>query len=578
MTRSLTNDQILLKQTILPHEAKQAQGVLKESSFFEYFAATQWLKKCDFSSEEILMGVVGESNDGGCDGLYITYNGILVREDNVDTIQIVRGATMEMFILQAKEEFSFGEDAIMKLKTVSKNLLKLDVDEEDYKTRYSESVRAAFSLFRKLYAKAIIKPMSMKFHYAYVSLAQEVHPNVQEQANELKIAVQACFSNAEVDFEFIGASKLLTLHQADNKLLLTLPLAASAIMYGDKNQYVALVRLTDYFSFIADSETQGGLRKALFEANVRDYQGGSINVNKKIQDTLCNNKHDDFWWLNNGITILAQRVEFGGMKLVVESPEIVNGLQTTMEVYAFFRNHPEALQDENRSLLVRIIVPETEETRDNIIYATNNQTPVNSASLRVTHSIHRKIEAYCKAKGLYYDRRKNQYKNEGHLAAEIVSVLFLGQCMVSILLQLPDYARARPSTILADDEKYRKLYNENVPLVVFYNCARIGQIVNAELLRREDLSTTGRRNILFHTIYAVAASLAQKTAPTERDVERFSLERITPDLVEKMTDVVFDIFKRCGGDDKAAKGHEFTQELAEWLNEQFAENGAGVLP
>lgn len=554
----------------MPHEAKQVHGLLQASSFFEYFSATQWLKQCDFSSEEILMGLVGESNDGGCDGLYITYNGILVREDNVDTLQIVRGATMEMFVLQAKEEFSFGEDAIMRLKNVSKNLLQLDVDENAYKKRYSESVRSAFALFRKLYAKAIIKPMSMKFHYAYVSLAQEVHPNVREQANELKAAVQACFSNVEVVFDFIGAPELLALYQADNKMRLSLPLAASAIMYGDKNQYVALVRLTDYFSFIADSGAQGALRKSLFEANVRDYQGGSINVNKKIQDTLCNNKHDDFWWLNNGITILAQHVEFGGTKLIVESPEIVNGLQTTMEVYAFFRNHPEALQDEKRALLVRIIVPETEETRDNIIYATNNQTPVNSASLRVTDPIHRKIEAYCKPKGLYYDRRKNQYKNEGCPASEIVSVLFLGQCMVSILLQLPDYARARPSTILADDEKYKKLYNDNIPLDVFYNCARIGRIVNAALLQRVELNTAERRNILFHTIYAVAASLAQKATPTISDVEHFSVADITPELVTKMTDVVFGIFKECGRDDKAAKGHEFTAKLAAWLTNHFS--------
>ena len=57
-------------------------------------------------------------------------------------------------------------------------------------------------------------------------------------------------------------------------------------------------------------------------------------------------------------------------------------------------------------MLLRVIVPENEETRDKIIRATNSQTPIPKSSLRATDNVHRNIEDYFKPRGLYYDRRK----------------------------------------------------------------------------------------------------------------------------------------------------------------------------
>ena len=75
-----------------------------------------------------------------------------------------------------------------------------------------------------------------------------------------------------------------------------------------------------------------------------------------------------------------------------------------------YDSHKELLETESRNVLVRIIVPESEEARDNIIFATNNQTNIPKSSLRVTDTIHLQIEMYFKSRGLYYDRRKNYYK------------------------------------------------------------------------------------------------------------------------------------------------------------------------
>ena len=111
---------------------------------------------------------------------------------------------------------------------------------------------------------------------------------------------------------------------------------------------------------------------------------------------------------------MAQKViPVSSLELQLFDPKIVNGMQTSTEIHLFFKKHKERLETETRSVLVRVIVPQSEESRDNIIYATNNQTPVSSSSLRVTEPVHYKIETYFKARGLYYDRRKNYYKNQG---------------------------------------------------------------------------------------------------------------------------------------------------------------------
>ncbi len=92
--------------------------------------------------------------------------------------------------------------------------------------------------------------------------------------------------------------------------------------------------LYDFFKFITDEN--GSLRRQMFEANVRDYQGRT-QVNDDIQEALQNATAEDFWWLNSGVSILASKASLAGKTLTIEDPLIVNGLQTSTEVYNYFR-------------------------------------------------------------------------------------------------------------------------------------------------------------------------------------------------------------------------------------------------
>ena len=74
---------------------------------------------------------------------------------------------------------------------------------------------------------------------------------------------------------------------------------------------------------------------------------------------------------------------------------------------------------------------------------------------------------------MYYDRRKNYYKNEGKPRTQIISITELAQAMIAIKLAKPDDTRARPSSIFADDKEYAKVFSHKIPLELYYAVSKL---------------------------------------------------------------------------------------------------------
>lgn len=560
--KQLTNSQILIKECVA-QSFRDSDEYDDEASFFEYFSSSQILKDYDLSDDEIENGIVGSSGDGGCDSIYIFLNKNLVLPDQIDSIIPSKESKVEMVIIQSKRETSFKESAIQKWKDVSNNLLSLSNSLSDFTTRYNDDVRESFGFFRDLYTKLLRSRVKLEFKYIYVSYAEELHPNVKQQAEELKGLVCKLFPNAKVNIEFVGAAELYDKYNTPAETIVNLPLAEVPIALGKNKNYVGLVSLKDYYRFIVSEDNI--LRRKFFEANVRDYQGRN-NVNSSIRETLETGQSEDFWWLNNGITILtSEAMLVNNRELQLTNPEIVNGLQTSNEIYLYFKNNLNLLDSETRNVLVRIIVPDSEESRDNIIFATNNQTNIPKASLRVADPIHLQIELYLKGRGLFYDRRKNYYKNQGKKPSEIIGVSFLGQCLITLFLKKPDYARARPSTILTDDDSYNKLYIENQDLDVFYRCAVLGKKVQKNLKRTIQYTSAEKSDILFYLLYGVVANSIKKNNITIADIKHLDIDSITDDVISEVKDKIYNIYKENGGNGRVAKSSEFVNKVDEVL-------------
>mgnify|MGYP005772932279 CR=1 FL=1 len=507
--------------------------------------------------------MVGKGLDGGCDSIYLFLNNLLITPDIIEHISAPKDSTLELVIIQSKKTTSFGEDAIMKWKTVSSNLLDLSKTATDFSSRYNGDVLEAFTLFRDTYTKLITNRIKLKFKFYYSTLASELHPNIIQQANELKEEVKNLFPNAIVHVDFIDSDKLFDLYNSVIENRINLKFADIPISPNQKN-YVALVDLKTYYNFIVDDD--GEIRKSFFDSNVRDYQGKN-NVNSSISDTLHRSDSNDFWWLNNGVTVLASEATLvNNRELQIINPEIVNGLQTSMEIYNYYSENKEALKNETRSVLLRIIVPENEASRDQIIFATNNQTNIPKATLRVTDPIHLQIEMYFKNRGLFYDRRKNYYKNQGRKPAEIVGVSFLAQCLISIFLKKPDYARARPSTLLNDENTYHELYEKNNDLEVFYRVAVLGKRVQKNIKCMTEYSPAERSDILFYVLFAVVAHALHKNNIIPSDIKDLDMNIISDEIIDDIKRKVYEIYKQQGGNGRVAKSAEFIRYIDEMLN------------
>ena len=94
------------------------------------------------------------------------------------------------------------------------------------------------------------------------------------------------------------------------------------IFQTDDTCAVCLIKLKDYVTHVLESPP-GKLNARIFEPNVRDYLGARNQVNDDIRTTLKETAPiEDFWWLNNGITIIATSCSLAGNKISIGDPEL----------------------------------------------------------------------------------------------------------------------------------------------------------------------------------------------------------------------------------------------------------------
>ena len=549
------NDLILLED-ILHQRQREERPMLSASAYFEIFAADQILKDFQLSYDEIVSGITGDGGDGGIDAAYTFVNGAFVTEDfEYPTRQ--KNIDIELVLIQSKTSTSFSEAAIDKLCASTEDLLDLRNPISVVGSVYNEELRKIISRFREACSKLASKLPHLKISFYYATKGEQVHPNVRRKAKRLENKVRSLFSDVEFSFEFIGATKFMILLRRQPKR--TYSLKVSGMPISSKDAFICLVELRDFRDFIADDSDK--LRRSLFDSNVRDYQKTS-SVNDEIQESLKNGGAEDFWWLNNGVTILAsRRPTLNGEDLTIEDPQIVNGLQTSTEIFKFFQSQEQKLADERR-ILVRVITANTIASQDRIIKATNSQTNIPMASLHATEKIHRDIEQHFQALGLFYDRRKNFYKNEGKAIDDIISIPYLAQAVMAIALQRPDSARARPSSLLKDENDYKKVFSDLHPITLYASCALLMKRVDG-FLRSESsgLNRKDQTNLRFYVAMLVAVKRAGvKTRRSDSAATLDPKDVTDEDLLASLERAKIE-YIALGASDQVAKGPDLLTAL-----------------
>lgn len=562
---------------------------LKSVEPFLYYAVEHITKQYNLLDEDVQYGITDDPNDGGIDAIYCLAGkrNVLLRE-GVST-KIASADAIRIMVFQVKSslrETGFKPGDVDLFAHFADRLLTLSPI--DLAGLYTPRILTRIQTFKDKYLEAAGNFPSLRLEFYYVTRGDEVKINKAEKTavDRLQAIVEKHRgANTKDEFEFfpVDTGELLTYVRKRRQRSRLLQWSQQSLPVGDG--YVGLVRLTDYFTFLKDEK--GDLDELIFESNVRGNQG-KTSVNKKIRAALdatfnppANGESEapDFWKLNNGITITCSQINpVDAYKLEVQDAQVVNGLQTSRQIFGHFSD-PKASPKDTRQVMVKILPVTDDDVRDTIIRATNNQNPLKASALRATDDKQRDIEDLFKEYDLFYDRRPGFYKDQRKPIRSIVSLNEIVQAVLTLVLHRPDEARARPGDYVKEGKKgdanYRLIFgtsrsSSGFPLGVYVKCVLVIRAVE-EFLQESHLPSGDRHNELFYVAFHTICELAGNSTPTAEEVLGIETAMISKAQLQSSLKVVDEIYVTLAdtedNPDVVAKG----TELLRLLNEKLLE-------
>jgi len=506
--RKRTNNQILLEGII--EEFKKENKIKNKKEAFDFFAIEQITKNLDICWENYNNSVIDGKSDGGIDSILLFANNDCF--ETLESLKSRRGTyDISIYILQIKNKEKIEEDVITRLYPTLKNILDLDTDLTKFRAYSVELIEKA-NLIREAWKYSAKKSQNFQISIFYISRAE--FKNLSGSFIEKQKQIETMIEDLGVKNRFnkIGAKELLDLSRKKENYNAELKFDKMTNSQGGEG-YIGFVKLDDYYRCITDN---GELRENIFEENVRDHLQ-NVEINREIFETLKSKKRDNFWCLNNGITMISSSIKRTGDSLNMQNVQIVNGLQTSYQIYNAKKKEKVEFEQDN-FLVVKVVGTEDEELKGDIIRCTNKQTAITSSGFRALDRIQIDIEDYFKKHGIYYDRRKNYYKNRGIQTSKIVSIQLLAQCVFSTIYKQPSIARSKPASLNKDEDNYKKIFlniGDNLWLYLF--CIRLFKKIDIFLkdLKKEfqnddsEIERVIASNYKFHVCRMVMSSLIQ---------------------------------------------------------------------
>jgi hypothetical protein len=269
-------------------------------------------------------------------------------------------------------------------------------------------------------------------------------------------------------------------------------------------------------------------KKALYERNIRYFLGSrESDVNKSIQDTL-RTAPDEFFYLNNGVTALADLVKApqgtkANKRLRLRGLSVINGAQTISSAAEFVAQNP-LCDISNAKVLVTIIKADSEgKFGRSVTRARNHQNPVstgNFASLDPRQEELRRELAYL---GYSYHYRPEATPRNAEVSASIITI---EQAMKALALFEIDsrYPYWLKNEIVrfqnAESSEYQSLFTQTLTGAQLVNKVKFFRFVR-DVLGSNAAAIGGAEGLFYrHGTFVVAAVLAKRcrTRVNEPDV------------------------------------------------------------
>ena len=285
-------------------------------------------------------------------------------------------------------------------------------------------------------------------------------------------------------------------------------------------------------------------KKALYERNIRYFLGSrESDVNRSIQDTL-RTAPDEFFYLNNGITALADHVEApqgtkANKRLRLRGLSVINGAQTISSAAEFVAQNP--LSDiSDAKVLVTIIKADSEgKFGRSVTRARNHQNPVstgNFASLDPRQEELRRELAYL---GYSYHYRPEATPRNADGSANIITI---EQAMKALALfevdsRYPYWLKNEVSRFQnAESSEYQSLFTQALTGAQLVNKVKFFRFVR-DVLASNAAASKGAEGLFYrHGVFVVAAVIAKKFRNRVNEADVLKQEQINQLLSAPLDD------------------------------------------
>ncbi len=434
----------------LIEEVKNHRNLTKASDAFYFVGLKYFLQEHD---EDKIADMITDSS-------YVL--GASVRGDLVDMgidAVFIRDDTVYLFNFKCGQEYkpnrnfpSDETDKILRYLSIVKNYN----EENDY--HFNSKLKSKTEEIIDLMRNDVV-------HFKIVLVSNYTQKLERTKKEAFEVQVKDVFQDAEL--EEISLSEILALY-LDSKRAKTVGFISvnknSILPYTSNHDVDLLVlkaKAVDVLKlFIKDKNLRQRRDKALseeiiateidesfFDDNVRIFLAAKNKVNEKVIYTA--KKHpEDFFFYNNGVTIVSDscKVLQGGIIKLVNY-QAVNGGQTLHSLFCAAKAEKTSI--DKAELLCRIFSVSDREKKSNIARYTNSQTAVSERDIASLSYVQELLHAEFLQKGLFFERKKNQYKNQP--AKKRYDSQHVGQLIMAFRLGKPNIARSNTRAVFSGE-------------------------------------------------------------------------------------------------------------------------------
>lgn len=291
---------------------------------------------------------------------------------------------------------------------------------------------------------------------------------------------------------------------------------------GHRNTHIGVALVSDLVALHKKHN------KALYERNIRYFLGSrESDVNKSIQDTL-RTAPDEFFYLNNGVTALADLVEApqgtkANKRLRLRGLSVINGAQTISSAAEFVAQNP-LCDISNAKVLVTIIKADSEgKFGRSVTRARNHQNPVSTGNFASLDPRQEELRRELNYLGYSYHYRPEATPRNAEVSASIITI---EQAMKALALfevdsRYPYWLKNEISRFQnAESSEYQSLFTQTLTGAQLVNKVKFFRFVR-DVLVSNAAAARGAEGLFYkHGAFVVAAVLAKRcrTRVNEPDV------------------------------------------------------------